>query len=204
MTAPKIVLRKAEDLAPSATNARTHSAEQLAQLKASLVQFGFTNPLLVDADGVIAGHGRLAAALELIADGTALRFPGGSVIGKGLVPTIDVSGWTPDQRRAYMLADNQLALKAGWDEDLLIAEIEALTGVGFDLDTLGFDAAALAGLEQADGTARSGSGGGSEGDTTYEHSDQFGVIVVCKDEAEQEAVFNRLKAEGLNVKVVVV
>jgi hypothetical protein len=101
--------RKAADLKPYKNNARTHSKEQVAQIAASIREFGFTNPVLVDeADGVIAGHGRLEAAASL---------------GVVEVPVIVARGWSQAQKRAYVLADNQLALNAGWDENLLSSEI---------------------------------------------------------------------------------
>ena len=92
-------------LAPYERNARTHSAEQVAQIAASIQEFGFTNPILVDgADGILAGHGRLAAAKDM---------------GLAEVPVIVLDHLSPEQRRAYILADNKLALNAGWDIDLL-------------------------------------------------------------------------------------
>ncbi len=112
-------------LAPYARNPRTHSAAQVAQLAASIVEYGFTNPLLVASDGtVIAGHGRLEAARQL---------------GLEEVPVIILDHLTPAQRRAYVIADNQLALQAGWDEEVLAAEMHALNGSGFDLSLTGFD-----------------------------------------------------------------
>src|SRR5215207_3229791 len=98
-----------ERLVPYARNARTHSPAQVAQIAASIREFGFTNPILVDgARGVIAGHGRLLAARQL---------------GMQEVPTLELSHLSPAQRRAYVLADNRLALSAGWDEDLLRLEL---------------------------------------------------------------------------------
>lgn len=106
-------------------NARTHTAAQVDQVVASIREFGFTNPLLVDADGVlIAGHCRLAAAQKL---------------GLPEVPVIVLGHLTPEQRRAYVIADNQLALQSGWDLGVLEAEIEALQVNGFDVELLGFD-----------------------------------------------------------------
>jgi len=109
---------------PYARNARTHSEEQVAQVAASIVEFGWTNPILVGADGVIiAGHARLAAARKLkLAE----------------VPVIVLDHLTPPQRRALVLADNRLALNAGWDEEMLRVELESLEEEGFDLDLVGF------------------------------------------------------------------
>lgn len=111
-------------LIPCARNARTHNEEQVAQIAASIIEFGWTNPILVDsADGVIAGHGRLLAAKKL---------------GLDAVPVIVLSNLTPAQRRAYLVADNKLALNAGWNEDLLASELHALNGDNFDLTLTGF------------------------------------------------------------------
>lgn len=106
-------------------NSRTHSPEQIAQIVASIKEFGFTNPILIDEDlGVIAGHGRLAAAEQM---------------ALATVPTITLDGLTEDQKRAYVIADNSLALNAGWDMDLLKLEIDVLEDHDFNLDLLGFD-----------------------------------------------------------------
>jgi DNA modification methylase len=113
------------ELIPYARNARTHSDAQVAQIAASIREFGFTNPVLTDgARGVIAGHGRLLAARKL---------------GMTEVPTIELSHLTAAQRRAYVLADNKLALNAGWDDDLLRLELGELRDEGFDLCLTGFE-----------------------------------------------------------------
>lgn len=114
-----------EKLIPYERNARTHSPEQVAQIAASIQEFGFTNPILVASDaGIIAGHGRLAAARQL---------------GMDQVPVIVLDHLTEAQRRAYVIADNKLALNAGWDQDLLQQEVMALNLADFELDLLGFD-----------------------------------------------------------------
>ncbi len=116
-------------LRPYDRNPRTHSDEQVARIAASIVEFGFTNPVLAAGDGtVIAGHGRLEAARRL---------------GLDRVPVLVLDHLTPAQRRAYVIADNQLALTSGWNDALLAEELHALNGVGFDLDLLGFDDADL-------------------------------------------------------------
>src|SRR6202050_945033 len=120
----KIVQWAIEKLLPYARNARTHSDEQVAQVAASIVEFGWTNPILVGGDGVIiAGHARLAAARKL---------------GLVEVPVIVLDHLTEAQRRALVLADNKLALNAGWDEDMLRVELEALKDDSFNLDIVGF------------------------------------------------------------------
>ena len=117
-------------LVPYARNARTHSDEQVAQIAASIVEFGFTNPILAGSDGVIvAGHGRLAAAQKL---------------GLDTVPVVVLDHLTPIQRRALIIADNRIAENAGWDDAMLRIELQSLQEDGFNLDITGFDADALA------------------------------------------------------------
>ena len=119
-----IEYRPVDSLIPYANNARTHSEEQVAQIAASIREFGFTNPILVDGDrGVIAGHGRLLSARKL---------------GMDSVPVIELAHLTPIQKRAYILADNRLAENAGWDKELLALELADLNLSEFDLDLLGF------------------------------------------------------------------
>lgn len=124
--------RAVAELIPYARNARTHSDAQVAQIAASIREFGFTNPLLVDAErNVIAGHGRLLAARKL---------------GLTEVPTLELAHLSEAQRRAYVIADNRLALSAGWDDDLLRLELGELQADGFDLALTGFDLDEITGL----------------------------------------------------------
>jgi DNA modification methylase len=117
--------RPTADLTPYGRNARTHSDHQIDQIAASIREFGFTNPVLVDGEnGIIAGHGRVLAARKL---------------GLEAVPVIELAHLSAEQKRAYILADNQLALNAGWDLDILGDEWGALKSAGFDMDLLGFD-----------------------------------------------------------------
>lgn len=119
-------------LVPYARNARTHTDSQVAQIAASIAEFGFTNPILAGSDGVIvAGHGRLAAAQKL---------------GLEMVPVVVLDHLTPTQRRALVIADNRIAENAGWDEAMLQVELAALQDDDFDLTLTGFDADALADL----------------------------------------------------------
>ncbi|MBM3749122.1 MAG: site-specific DNA-methyltransferase [Acidobacteria bacterium] len=118
-----------DKLIPYARNARTHSAEQVTQIAASIAEFGWTNPILAGADGiVIAGHARLLAARKL---------------GMTEVPVIILDHLTPTQRRALVIADNRLALSAGWDEEMLRVELAALREDDFELDLIGFTAEEL-------------------------------------------------------------
>lgn len=121
-----------EKLIPWARNPRTHSDSQIAQIAASIAAFGFNNPILVDTKaGIIAGHGRLLAARKL---------------GLQEVPVIVLDHLTEAQKRAYIIADNQLALNAGWDEELLRVELAALQQEDFDLSLIGFEDEELARL----------------------------------------------------------
>ena len=112
-------------LIPYVNNSRTHSDTQVAQIAASIKEFGFTNPVLIsDDNSIIAGHGRLLAARKL-----KLKE----------VPCIRLTGLSEAQRKAYVIADNKLALNAGWDDELLKIELSELDGMNFDLSLLGFD-----------------------------------------------------------------
>lgn len=116
---------KTDELKEYDNNSRTHNESQIKQIAASIQEFGFTNPILIDEENqIIAGHGRLYAA---------------QVMQLSSVPTIVLAGLSETQKRAYVIADNKLALNAGWDDELLSIEIEALVFEGFDLDIIGFD-----------------------------------------------------------------
>ena len=125
----EIQYKATEDLIPYARNSRTHSAEQIAQIAASIREFGWTNPVLIDGEnGIIAGHGRVLAAHKL---------------GETQVPTIELSHMSDTQKRAYIIADNKLALNAGWDDEMLALEIDELKEAGFGIDILGFSESEL-------------------------------------------------------------
>lgn len=124
-----ISMRSVDALLPAARNPRTHSPDQVAAIARSLQEFGWTNPVLVDgANGIIAGHGRVMAARQL---------------GMTEVPVIELAHMTPEQKRAYIIADNQLALRSQWDDELLRLELGELGGLGFDLGVIGFEDAEL-------------------------------------------------------------
>jgi DNA modification methylase len=126
-------------LVPYARNARTHSKEQVLQLRSSLREFGFANPIIVDKDlNIIAGHGRVLAA---------------KAEGLPEIPCVFVEHLTEAQKKAYILADNRLALSAGWDEELLALEFAELKDLGFDLELTGFDENEIAKLFEVDGEA---------------------------------------------------
>ena len=128
--------RPVGDLIPYARNARTHSEAQVALIAGSIREYGFTNPVRVDgANGIVAGHGRLMAARQL---------------GLSTVPVIELAHLSEAQKRAYVLADNRLALRAGWDADLLAVELADLESLGVDLAGLGFEAGELDELLRSD------------------------------------------------------
>lgn len=119
-----LIKKKIADLIPYARNSRTHSDDQVAQIAASIKEFGFTNPVIVDeSGGIIAGHGRVLAARKL---------------NLNEVPCIIVSDWSDAQKKAYVIADNKLALNAGWDNEMLKVEFQELGDLGFDLELTGF------------------------------------------------------------------
>lgn len=130
--ADKVERRKVADLTPYARNSRTHSDEQVAQIAASIKEWGWTVPVLIEPDGgIIAGHGRVMAAQRL---------------GITDVPCMIADGWSEGQKRAYIIADNKLALNAGWDDEMLRVEFAELGDLGFDLGLTGFGETELVGL----------------------------------------------------------
>jgi ParB-like chromosome segregation protein Spo0J len=172
----KITQKLVTELIPYVKNSRTHSDEQVAQIAASIKEFGWTNPILIDGDnGIIAGHGRLLAARKL---------------GHKEVPTIELKDLTETQKKAYIIADNRLALNAGWDNEMLTIELNDLLADGFALEVLGFDAEVLEQLL-----------GGDEADLGLlpeEKLDNFlngdtKILRLAYDEQEFELIINALK-----------
>lgn len=180
MTKLAIKYKKPADLIGYEKNSRTHSDAQIAQLVASLREFGFTNPILIDGkNGIIAGHGRLKAAIEL---------------GYDSVPTIELSELTDEQRRAYVIADNKLALNAGWDNDLLAFELQDLEDAGFDLGLTGFSDAEIKALNFND----------AEIDEDFkEPSDESRntLLIECTGERELETLYEEMQKRGFECKI---
>lgn len=180
MTKLAIKYKKPAELVVYANNSRTHSDTQVAQLVASLQEFGFTNPILIDAtNGIIAGHGRLRAAIEL---------------GYETVPTIELSNLTDEQRRAYIIADNKLALNAGWDNELLAFELQHLQDAGFDLELTGFNADDLKALTLED----------PDLDEDFkEPSDESRntLLIECTGERELETLYEEMQKRGFQCKI---
>jgi ParB-like chromosome segregation protein Spo0J len=180
MNKPEIEHLEIEGLIPYARNSRTHSDEQVAQIAASIKEFGFTNPVLIDSDGgIIAGHGRVMAARKL---------------KLSEVPCIRLGHLTEIQKRAYVIADNKLALNAEWDDELLKLELHALDEAGYELDMTGFDADELTKLMFGELIE-------PEEPEEQNVSSAFEVSVSCDSEAEQERVYEMLTKQGLKCRV---
>lgn len=168
-----------ERLTPYARNARTHSAAQVAQLAASIREWGWTTPVLVSPDGgVIAGHGRLLAARQL---------------GMVNVPVIVAEGWSEAKTRAYVLADNQLALQAGWDNELLALELGEIGELGFDLDLTGFAADEIDALTPGDTE-------GLDGDT-YTTKIKAPIYEIKGEKPKVSELFDDAKARTLVAEI---
>ena len=175
-----------DELIPYARNSRTHSDDQVAQIAASIKEFGFLNPIIIDGDnGIIAGHGRVLAAQRL---------------GLTELPCIEASHLTDAQRKAYIIADNKLALNAGWDDELLRIELDELDESGFDLELTGFSLDEIEAL-QFDDDAEAEMPELADGDkepyqqkTFTLHDDQAAVV----DDAVTLARTNPLADTGVN------
>lgn len=139
---------------------------------------------------MIAGHGRLAGADLVWEQGGQIRG-----VPEGSVPCLVITGMTPEEQRAYVIADNQLAALAGWDEEILKLELGDLQGAAFDMKLTGFDDQALVGLLEDPLNARPL--------PASNYREQYGVIVICKDEADQKTVYDELNGKGREVRVVV-
>jgi len=171
----KIEQRKIQELIPYVNNARTHSDEQVAQIAASIKEFGWTNPLLVDGtNGIIAGHGRLMAARKL---------------GMDKVPVIELAHLSEAQKKALIIADNKLALNAEWDNDILTAELLELKDLGFSPFLTGFDASEIELLENP------------ETSEEYTRKIETPIYEIKSEKPETSTLFNRAKTAELNNKI---
>lgn len=167
-------------------NSRTHSADQITQIAKSIKEFGFTNPVLIDADnGIIAGHGRVAAAKQM---------------GMAMVPCLRLTNLTDEQKRAYIIADNKLALNAGWDLDVLKMELQSLADLGFDLPLIGFSEDELKDLLPVDDY---GKGKDSDSENGFVYSEKFSIVVECDNEQHQQEVFDKFQKDGYVCRVLV-
>jgi ParB-like chromosome segregation protein Spo0J len=184
---PSIKTVSVADLIPYARNSRTHSEEQVTQIAASIKEFGFLNPVIVDGEnGIIAGHGRVMAAKKL---------------GMTELPAVEASHLTDAQRRAYIIADNKLALNAGWDDEMLRVEFAELSEAGFDLDLTGFSLDEIGALGFDNDSALDAMPSLPDGDkepyqqkTFILHDEQAAVV----DDAVTLARTNPLSDTGIN------
>jgi hypothetical protein len=180
--ASTVTMTETQSLIPYARNARTHSDEQVAQLMASIREWGFTVPILRDETGmVIAGHGRLMAAQRM---------------GLESVPVVTAQGWSDAKKRAYVLADNRLALNAGWDDAMLGLELSDLDREGFDLDLLGFDSDELDSLLNGDGLPGDGSGIDDD-DSTYSRKIEAPIYEIKGDKPPLDSLVDTTKTDSL-------
>jgi len=176
----EIVNKKVSDLIPYVNNTRTHSDEQVQQIASSIKEFGFTNPILLDEkDGIVAGHGRVMAAKLLQLEE---------------VPTITLKGLTEAQIKAYIIADNKLALNAGWDEELLKVEIEALQEMNFNINLLGFSIDELNDLELGFDEEVDDNLFEDEGEQDAE--DTIKLSVVCGNDTDKQQLKEELLSRG--------
>lgn len=175
----KIEYLPIEQIKPYAGNAKLHPAEQVEQIKKSIQDFGFNDPLAIWNGEIVEGHGRYIAAQEL---------------GIDTVPVIRLDSLSDEQRKAYALVHNKLTMNSDFDVDLLQEELES---IDLDLSDFGFDIDSVPDLVD-------GEGGGVSSDTGFNYKEQYGVIVMCDDEESQEGIYNRLTGEGYNCRVVAV
>lgn len=176
----KFELRDVDDLIPYARNARTHSPEQVQKLAGSIKEFGFLNPVVISDDGgILAGHGRIMAAQKL---------------GIKQVPCVVESHLTEAQKKAYILADNRLALDAGWDEELLKLEIEDLQKNSFDINLAGFSDEDINKLFNNTVVTEPKIPNEIDYDSALE------IIITCESESEQESLFNEFTERGLKCR----
>jgi ParB-like chromosome segregation protein Spo0J len=185
MSKLKIEYRNTKDLIPYVNNSRTHSDEQVLQIASSIKEFGFTNPILIDGEkGIIAGHGRLKAAKILDID---------------LVPVIELQNLTTAQKKAYIIADNKLALNAGWDIELLHLEMDGLREFNYDLNLTGFSESDLARLEDDIDLLRmknmenDGAPKEHNDDDVKSNSDELYPLSIMIDHDQRETIFAALR-----------
>lgn len=173
-----ITYKKIDDLIPYARNSRTHSEEQVNQLASLIKEFGFRGAILVDGEnGIIAGHGRVLACKKL---------------GLTDIPTVDGSDMTDAQRKAYVIADNKIALNAGWDYEMLNIEFEELKADGFDTSLLAFDDKELKLFEEDDDPTD---------DIVEDDGSKNMLVIECVSEREAEKLFEELKERGYECKL---
>jgi ParB-like nuclease domain len=178
----KIEYVKTSELWEYGNNSRTHTEEQIDQVVASIKRFGWTNPIILDGDNtILAGHCRLKAARKL---------------GMTTVPCVHVAHLSEAQRKAYVIADNKLATNAGWNTDILKAELLDLQQAEFDLDVIGFTGVELDNIFGVIAEEEEGEEGEAKAKT-------YTVVVECDSEEHQSSLLDRLEADGLKCRPVV-
>lgn len=182
-----VVYRALAALRPDPRNSRQHSAKQIAKIEASLLRFGWTTPVLIAGDAIIAGHARHFAASNLHRQGRIIPRNADA----SMAPTIDLSALSAAERRAYLIADNRLAEDAGWDNDILRLELSELRDGGFDLSLTGFSMPEI-------GTILGLTGGAEAPRLTA--GMQYQLVVECDDERHQAALLGELRGQGLKVR----
>jgi len=184
MPGEQVVLRKPDQLTPYKRNARKHSERQVDQLAYAITRWGFTVPLLIDEDnGVLAGHGRLLAAIKL---------------GLADVPCVVARGWDEDKKRSYAIADNKLGLNSQWDDELLRLELHDLQSIDGGLATMGFSEKEIESVMQTWG------GSGAEtADAKLGDGMAYRVIVDCEGEQQQAELIERFRTEGLKCRALI-
>ena len=175
----QIEYKNINDLIPYANNTRIHSEEQVNQIASSIKEFGFTNPVLIDEQsGIIAGHGRVMGGKKLKLD---------------VVPTITLSGLTEAQKKAYIIADNKIALNSSWDEDLLQLELMQLDELNYNYSSLGFDFDID--IEQLEDEIK------EPNLKEQEYKEKFEIIIECDNELQQEQIYYDLEKKGYKCRV---
>lgn len=175
----EIIYKSVKELIPYVNNSRTHSEDQIKQIMASINEYGFTNPILIDEKGmIIAGHGRVEASKRLNMEE---------------VPCIELKGLTEAQKKAYIIADNKMALNAGWDEELLKIELENLKELDFDLELIGFEKKELNNILQEEKERE---------DLSDNYFEKYEVIIIkCIDEMNMQETYEKLVSEGYECKL---
>ena len=187
-----------KSLVPYARNSRTHSRTNIQKIKASLVEYGWATAMGIADRGMLYGHGRLAAALELAEEGVPIPHNPDPWAG----PTVDLSHLNEMQRRGYVIQDNRSALEAGWDQDLLRFELQELRTAGFDLGLTGFDMPELTNILAGESSKPLADEDEAAPAEAGNYKEQYGVIVMCTGEEHQKLVFEKLKGMGMDVRIV--
>ena len=179
-------------LVPYAMNSRLHSEKQIEQLAEAIKEFGWTSPVVADAKGIVAGHGRVMAAEKIYSAGGRIKMPNGALLPMGTVPVIDCTGWTDEQRRTYVIWDNKSSELSTWDHEKLKLEVRDLNLKGVKLELTGLSRVALSKIIAPEGAnfAKESVGEG-----------RILLLVEVEDEAAQQMLFEELTERGFQCKI---